>query len=1388
MMKRPFIIFCLVVAILVASTLSFIQSTRFAGVLKSFVAHYIPKDLGISGDFSEISIQLYPPGFSLKNPRLWVQERNPVHLPGGSLVEAKRIDFTFLPLQIFSGDIRVHQVTVSEGEVRLTIDLPQQAAGKSPSVKSPVDPHHRFHWEDLFRFRTDGIVFENVQVRLGAEGEEAGLQGLVRSIQLFRSESRSLKGYELDLDLNQFRGKWLSLISMPESVESLRAKARINAAGVEIKELMFRLPGLMVQAPGHLRGDVLNLQKSLEADLSIKANGDLGSVVRPFQGASRAPLPSGRFELDGKLVGNLLKPLETIKIGASVQLEEFALAAWRAQLLKAKLRWEASPQGGVLMVDSGMASSPALPRSREGGDQPGDGGRIEFGPLQWELGSLRPLSLPLKFEHAHIHWLAAPGIESLFPLDFRLNGATQLTVKPREAGKSWEIQADFKNWLEDFQLDNQQYRKITPVHTVFQIPKIFLSGRALIDSTGIRPNQVDISLPHSVLHATGKIDFKKGYDLNAVGSLDLADLGTISGNAIYGKGPAQIRVHGASVGVLVDVDLDIKEGRYLNLNLGSVLGRVTWDDHNNRLIFSKTQLKHGETQYSVNGAIDVGNNDRVNLDVQVSRGDIQDFIQIFSRLTENLSWFPSSLNGPFEGSLKVMGGLSFPKLVVSSEIEGRDWEFYGEKFRKIHLVGGYDRGTYQIENLAAIKATGAIQAKLSFDESSRIQWKVDAKNLAITDFDHLAQSDIPLRGDLSISSEGRGRIDQVESASELDLSRFSIRGVQMPPSHSALITHAGVARWIGSFFDGQADVNMVYDVNPNSMSLVQVALSQFDFSPLLLLFNKKSMQDVQLASLFSGELNLKFRVGELNKARGFFQVSDFFASNSDTRFQLDHPIRVDVTDGNFEINQLAIAGKTKKAILDLANRDNVLSGRILGELDNSWVYFLLPSVTQIRGASQLNFSIGGSIAQPSIEGELGLSGGEVRVEALESPFENLTGKIRVKQNVVTVQNVRSDLGGGRVTVNGEVRLSAEQSPAVDVKVNIQDSKIKVYPFQYAKLSGQIGVHGPVVPYLIDGGLIIDTALFREKMLNQGRGGEGFKAIQYLPVPTAQGKAPISMFHLNIGLEAPRGVLVQNDLFRDVVAKGKLTLVNTLETPRVLGRLEIAQGNLIFKGHAFQIQSASALFDSPTVINPSFDLVANTEANNVKIQMYASGRKSDMKIELTSNPSMPESEIFSLLALGLTSNDAKKYSTSDLGLIRQGEAASLVLHSLDFNRELEDRTGLQVLVDESVYSQQGVSAFRTQNESYVAPQITIKKKFGDRISVSAGSTVGVGSSKSNQINVGYSVNSDLSVNLDYNNYGSNNLVGNNGAYGATDTQSFSSQSSLGLGFKFMKRFK
>ena len=1376
--KRPFLVFSVGVSLLTFAAVMFIQSSHFAVILKTFAARYIPKDLGVEADFSELSIKFFPPGFSIRNPKIALGKRNIAGLPEGSSVVAKSIDFTFRPLQVFSGNIRIHEVTVVDGMIDLI--LTQSGLNKKSQDKQSQGKQSKFdfHWDELFNIRAESIALQRTDFHLRFSDAPETLSAHADTLRLSQRSGKGGLGYGLDLDVKEIKGSLLNEFGMTLPVDRIHGGAYVNALGLQLESLSVFEDGLEATASGSVKGNFLGpkSQRNLKTDLNLNLRGDLRKLLTTLKITSKQQsIPEGFVSFSGKVQGNPEKALQSFQADGELTIRNFSYQKWTADLVNLEAGWDASPTGGVVELKHGLITSAEKPRI--GGEQPGDGGKVEIGPTKFVIGSPAPFAIPLSFKDAHLHWLAAIALKGVYPLDLRLNGKIDAKVTPPAKGQPWEVRADLASWVENFRLDNQRLHQQKPLKTVFSVPRIGLDGQVRVDSTGVFPQNLVVSMPHTKLHTGGKIDFKKGYDLSASGPIDLEDLKQIAENDVRGKGTVNVRVHGPTSRVFVDVDLAATGAYYLKLFLGDLKGRVTWDDDPQNLIFDRVTLTKNTTHYTVDGQLDLGKSSTANLDVRIPQGNIQDFIQIFSNLTHSFWWFPESLRGGFSGSMKISGGISLSELAVGVELNGSNWGFFDERLKSVYLSGGYLKGKYYVDDFRGLKQTGRMSGAISYGSDGFLEWGLETRDFVLSDLDFVSRLDVPMRGRLSIRTSGQGTIGNLSSETDVSLNEFSVRGVGLAPSQMSLKVKNGVAKVAAQVMGGQGVVDASYDFHPQQLSTIRAELKQLDFTPILLLLNSKSIQDSSLKGTVSGSTQLSFHAGSAEKANGTITISDYLLARSNARFETTEPLSFKVVDGSFEIPSLVLRGKSGETTLALKGRSGQIEGTVVGDLDTSILEFFASSVSQATGLANLNLAIGGSLKMPTLFGRVSLGGTSLRVSSLDSAFENVTGTLTIKQNVLNFQDVAGDLGGGRVKADGRVVLYSDRYPGIYIKGLLNGPKLKIYPFQFVKAHGNLQVHGESPPYQVDGQVKIESAISKEKVFSRKQTSQGLKAAQYAPPPTRQAESGLSKFHLNIDVDAPKGIIIQNDLFRDVELKCNLTVVNTMEAPRILGRADVISGKLLFKDHVFQIQNATANFDTPTAINPILDLNANTEVNRVKIQMFASGRQDKLKFELTSNPAMQESEILSLLTMGLTSADAKKLNASDLSVVQQGEAASLVLHSLDFNRDLEDKTGFQVKLDETVNTQQGVNAFRPQGDAIAAPQITIRRNLGDRLSLSAGSTVGIGTNKASQVNLDFSVNPDISITGVFNNYGT---------FGTADNQTI--QNSGGFDLKFQKRFK
>ena len=157
--------------------------------------------------------------------------------------------------------------------------------------------------------------------------------------------------------------------------------------------------------------------------------------------------------------------------------------------------------------------------------------------------------------------------------------------------------------------------------------------------------------------------------------------------------------------------------------------------------------------------------------------------------------------------------------------------------------------------------------------------------------------------------------------------------------------------------------------------------------------------------------------------------------------------------------------------------------------------------------------------------------------------------------------------------------------------------------------------------------------------------------------------------------------------------------------------------------------------------------------------------------------MPEQEILQLLAVGATSSDFGKFRPGDRGMVDSGGAASLVLHSLDVNRDIKQKTGFQIQFDDAVNTVVGNSIFQPRDASSVsaAPKIVIRRQISRRFDVSMGSTVGLGTTVQREANIEYKLSRGASV------LGVWNSIEN------VDTKN-TLGSSFGLDLRVQRRFK
>ena len=711
---------------------------------------------------------------------------------------------------------------------------------------------------------------------------------------------------------------------------------------------------------------------------------------------------------------------------------------------------------------------------------------------------------------------------------------------------------------------------------------------------------------------------------------------------------------------------------------------------------------------------------------------------------------------------------------ILGDIEGSDWIWIGERARRVKMKVGFDEGVYFARDVAITKTSGILKGDIEFREASdSMKWNFSTENMSFLDVDFLDRLELPTKSKIDLKSEGEGPLNHLKSKSEAKLYGTEFKGEAFDPSSLTLDIGESTLRANLSVFGGKLSSQLKYALVPKQPSSLKVDLDDFDFSPALLVLNPKLLDDPDLVGEISGHLQLDFLSTQSEFARGDIQVKSYKLGKTGFLLTLVDPVNVPVQLGYFHFppsrlkfgnSELVMGGEGKRGEVDFS---------LTGQTDLAIAELLSSSVVKASGKADTDIRIKGPLKSLSVNGEMNISNARVLMKWLQSPLEELDGTIRFRQGLIEIESLEAYLGEELFSMNGKIQTYTDRFPEMDLHAQFEDNKVKMFPLDFIQVRGFASIKGSEPPYIISGNLEVPQALW-SRSFGASSSGPTSRGDRFLPVDQEKQIAS-NLFKLDLNVNAPQGFNIKNEIL-DAEFKGKVKVVGPPDNPKLIGDAQLVQGKVLFKDKPFILENVKVDFDDPFQLNPKFSATALTDVNQYKIRVIAFGSANSWKAEFSSTPFLPENEIFSLLTSGYTSADNTRYGNKDRSYVSQGEAASLILHSMDFSKDVQNKTGFQFDVEEAVDSTYATSIFRPTNlaDNQASPKLVLKRQLGRNIWFSVGSTVGVGSENQKEVNAEYKLTPGVSALGVWN---------DTEEVGSTGTQT-----SFGLDLKFNKRFK
>jgi translocation and assembly module TamB len=311
-----------------------------------------------------------------------------------------------------------------------------------------------------------------------------------------------------------------------------------------------------------------------------------------------------------------------------------------------------------------------------------------------------------------------------------------------------------------------------------------------------------------------------------------------------------------------------------------------------------------------------------------------------------------------------------------------------------------------------------------------------------------------------------------------------------------------------------------------------------------------------------------------------------------------------------------------------------------GELNLRFLSSFTADITT-TGVAQLQALVTGSLDAPQILGQVSLKDVGVRVVNFPISIARGYGQVRFTANQALVEEFSaSTSGGGRLTITGGAALSGLVPDRFRLEARGDQIGVE-YPQDTQTIADVfVTFQGSQKLQVLSGNVKVRRAAYTKDITLEeliSTGGP-FTPAFYETGPGGKGDAgpPIS---LDVHVDADNSIVVRNNLM-DATGSASLYIRGPIGEPVVSGRLQFNQGSIEFRNERHEITRALVTIAPRRGAEPYIDLQTEVDVSGYHITSNFNGPPSKLRTVLRSDPSLPETDIVSLLLTGTTAGDTR----------------------------------------------------------------------------------------------------------------------------------------------------
>jgi translocation and assembly module TamB len=611
------------------------------------------------------------------------------------------------------------------------------------------------------------------------------------------------------------------------------------------------------------------------------------------------------------------------------------------------------------------------------------------------------------------------------------------------------------------------------------------------------------------------------------------------------------------------------------------------------------------------------------LDVHASQLNVADLknltgvqAPITGTLAATVSLQGTRLNPAGRGTVTLTEGTLADEPVQSASVD-------------FHGTGSEVRSRFRLR-----MAAGTAQGHFSYVPKQRAyEGELQATGIRIDQIRNLRARNLNLAGTLNINAKGTGTFDDpglefTAQVPQLQIQNQTISGVTLQAKvedHVATVAVDSLSQTLNTFVRGRGRIKLTGDYEAEAV----FDTSAISLQPLLALYAPTRSADftgqTEIHGTLSGPLKDKTRL-----AANITIPALSLSYRNNVQVAAVQPIQLDYSRGILTIHKTAIRGTGTdlqlQGIIPVAS-NAPMSIVALGTIDLGVGHMFDPGITS-SGQIQFNIDGTGRGRNPNVQGQIKIVNAALAGDGLPIGMQNGNGVLTLTNNRLEIEKFEGKVSGGTLTAKGGLTyrpsIGFNLVVAADgirtlfpagVREGIDTNLTLVGSPQYAVLRGQVRLTELSFSPDFDLSEVISAV-----------GG------------TISTMAPPGSFARNLNLDV--SVISTDDLYLSssklsLQGAANLRIRGTAAEPGIAGRVNITDGDMIFRGNRYFLEPSSVDFTDPYRIQPRLNLAARTDVQDYDIRILLRGTLDQIRTTYTSEPPLPPSDIINLLVFGKT---------------------------------------------------------------------------------------------------------------------------------------------------------